>query len=131
MYEQLPPVSFTFILPHGNRFPSTILSCSSLPWSWHCDKTAVSVSQEPPLLAWICSKSWTFLSGSQARELLVGLGWLTLTHPSSGEIYLEIKDTGSSAAGSPKVLRGEAIEALCWGLNICHISTAADLNNTH
>lgn len=29
-------------------------------------------------------------------------GWLTLTHPSSGNICLEIKDRGSSAAGVPQ-----------------------------
>lgn len=30
------------------------------------------------------------------------LGWLTFTPPSSGDIYLEIKDRGSSAVGVPQ-----------------------------
>lgn len=43
-HEQLPFLFFTVIFSHGIRPPSNILSCSSLPWSWHWDKTAVSVS---------------------------------------------------------------------------------------
>lgn len=95
-HEQLSPVPFTVILPHGIRPPGTILSCSSLPWRWHWDRAAVSVStrartpgtdllQELDLFKWLpdqgaaggaglaqlrSSQHWGYLSGDQRQGFL-------------------------------------------------------------
>lgn len=102
-HEQLPPL-YSQLFSHmadeaSKHHPELFKPAMVLALGQNCCEC---VNKEQSLLAQICFRSWISPSGSQIRELQVGLGWLTLTHPSSGGIYLEIKDRASSAAGVPQ-----------------------------